>query len=341
MKAVAIEKFGDVSVLKDANLSKPTPSRREVCIRIRAAAFNPVDTKIRKGEFGNVPFPKVLGADCSGVIESIGDSSTEFSIGDEVIAYALGPHSKGTYAEYTVLPAAFVAKKPKNLSFEQAASLPLVGLTAFQALIGSGALQRERSLFVVGGAGGVGSMAIALAKAYKATPIITTAGSEESAAYLMSHLQLPKKHILLYKGLSTDEIEKRALDLLGQRGFATVLDTVGGEMRTLALRLANLQGHVATILPGESLDCSRGSLLFQKSLSLHVIFLGSAAYSPDESAWSVYRSQLKALVQLVEKQELICPQIEVLGSLSAETVQTAHRNLESGHTRGKLVMTVD
>ncbi len=340
MKAVGIEAFGEVSLLKELELPLPRPGRQEVRIRVRAAAFNPVDTKIRTGVFGGAGFPIVLGVDCSGVIDAVGDPLCEFSVGDEVVALAFGPACGGTYAEYTVLPTSFVAKKPSNLSFEQAASLPLVGITVFQALIANGALQKERSLFVIGGSGGAGSMAIALAHTCKATPIITTAGSAESAAYLTSHLQIPAKQIILHKGLKMEEIEKRALDLVGTSGFATVLDTVGGEMTALALRLADIGGHVATILPQSQIDCSRNSPIFQKSLSLHFVFSGSAAFSGKPASWTMYKSQLKALMQLIERKELICPQIEMVGSLSAKTVQEAHRRLERGGMRGKLVMQV-
>ncbi|MCI0527583.1 MAG: zinc-binding alcohol dehydrogenase family protein, partial [Nitrospira sp.] len=120
-----------------------------------------------------------------------GSGVTDFSVGEEVYAYLGGPKSNGSYAEYVCVPADFVGKKPTNLSFSQASAVPLVGLTAYQAVVDKANVKAHESVFIAGGTGGVGSMAIQLARYLGANPIFTTAGSDQSAAYLTQELDIP------------------------------------------------------------------------------------------------------------------------------------------------------
>ena len=207
MQTVAIEQAGGPEVLVDKEMPLPKPGRNEVRIKVKAIGFNPVDYKIRSGEFGKSEYPLVMGIDCSGVIDAVGDKEHGLSVGDEVYAFCFFQGSNGSYAEYVCVPSQFVAKKPKNLSFEEAAAVPVTYLTAFQALIGSRALEQDRPIFIAGGSGGVGSAAIALAQCYKGGPIFTTAGSDESAQYLTSTFNIPEKQILRYKGMNFSEME--------------------------------------------------------------------------------------------------------------------------------------
>jgi NADPH:quinone reductase-like Zn-dependent oxidoreductase len=140
-------------------------------------------------------------------------------------------------------------------------------------------------------------------------------------------------------------MEARALELNGKQRFAAAFDTVGGQMKKLCLQVVDFYGHVATILPEpKGFDCdlwTRGeSIAFNKCLSIHFIFLGSAARSSSEKDWKVYQVQLKALMQLIERGQLPAPKVEVIGKLSVETVRAAHLKLTNKHTRGKLVMVV-
>ncbi len=128
MKTVAIDQFGGPEVFAEKDLPVPKPSRPEVRVKIVTAGFNPVDAKIRSGVYGGDLSP-VLGIDFSGIIDAVGDPKGEFQVGDEVFGMAFGPSSNGSYAEYTCVPAEFIAKKPKNLSFEQAAAVPIAYLT--------------------------------------------------------------------------------------------------------------------------------------------------------------------------------------------------------------------
>lgn len=333
MKAIVIDQFGGPEVLVERDIPLPKPSRNQVRVKIKSVGFNPVDVKIRSGEYGGT-FPQILGADFSGVIDAVGDPGHEFSVGDRVFGV-----TSGTYMESVCVPTELIAKIPKNLSFEEAAVIPVVYLTAFQAVIGSSILQQDRPFFIAGGSGGVGTAAIALAKAYKAGPIFTMAGNPQSRSYLTDQLHIPGKQILDYKGLSGEEMARKLIEMNGNQRFYFALDLVGGKTKELCLALADYYGHVASILPEEKeISIGRESLIWKKSLSLQMIFCFSALLGQPKNL-TVYKSQLNHLTKMFEKGELQAPQFKNVGPLSAKTAQEAHRLLESKHTTGKLVMT--
>lgn len=343
MRAIVIEEFGDKEQLVEREVAKPKPSRNEVRIKIKAVGFNPVDCKRRAGLYQD-KLPLILGSDCSGIIDAVGNPHCEFAIGDEVCGFSLGRGSNGTYAQYICLPIQFVTKKPSAMNFEEGASFPLVYLTAFQGLIATNALQKDSSLFIAGGGGGVGSAAIALAKCYGANPILTTAGNQETIHYLTHHFHLSKDQILPYKDLTVEQIAKKIIDANHKKYVQVAFDCVGGKMKELCFHVCDYNSHVITILP-EQEDFplpvwGRKALTFQKSLSLHCIFVSSAANDEDQTKWTRYKVQLKHLAHLFEKEKLLLPQIHNVGKFSAETVQSAHTLLEKGHSPGKLVMNV-
>lgn len=341
MKAIHLKEFGSIEGFEEVDLAIPKPKRNEVRVKVEVAAFNPVDAKIRSGIFGG-DVPIVLGADFSGVIDAVGEPFHDFAVGDEVCGFSFGPISNGSYAEYLCLPTQLLVKKPKNLNLEEAAAFPLTYLTAFQAMISKGAFQEGRPLFIAGGSGGVGSATIALAKCYNAGPIFTTGGSQASQDYLQERFSLPKENILSYKGLNVAQMREKLIAMNGGESFYFALDFVGGEMKELCFEVTEIGGHLATILPEENPTISawgRGERsAFDKSLSLHIIFLGAAAIYGDGKDWTAYHVQLKHLVNLFEKEGLLPPRIEVIGDLSVETVREAHTRLEEGHTQGKLIM---
>ncbi|HSX04053.1 MAG TPA: NADP-dependent oxidoreductase [Rhabdochlamydiaceae bacterium] len=344
MKAVVLESIGDVSGFKLKEVAKPAPNRNEVRIRIKAAGFNPVDTKLRAGAY-EPKVPIILGADCSGVIDAVGEDFHEFSVGDEVMAIVFGQGSGGTYAEYVCVPRSFVVHKPKNISFEQAATVPLVSLTAYRACIWSGALQEGRAAFIAGGTGAVGNIAIQLAQIYKAGPIFTTAGNEEGDRLLMDHFGITKKHILNYTGLNVEQMKEKLLEMNRQELFPATIDLVGGKMKELCFAVVDFSGHVATILPetkGFPIELwARGeSISFAKSLSVHFIFVGAEAFAGPPKSWNHYRQQLSYLAKLIENGELRIFEPEVVGHLSRETVVNAHQKIDHGKAKSKLVMVI-
>ena len=343
MRAICIEEFGDTTKLHEITCPIPRPGREDVLVKIRAVGFNPVDTKMRRGAYA-MKLPSTLGVDFSGVVEAVGDHSCEFSIGDEVFGFAPPQSSNGSYAEYIALPKEFICKKPGNLSFEEAAAAPVTYLTAFEGLIPRGVLQQNRPLFIAGGSGGVGSAAIALIQAYGGGPIFTLSGGQESTNYLRDVCQIPADQILSYEGLSQEEMVETLLMMNQNKGFYLVLDFVGKKVKELCFALADSGGHVVTILPEDEKDfpslLDREGILWKKSLSLHMIFLFSPAYSKKREDWKIFSSQLQNLQRLFESRQLRPPFIEHIGHFSVETVTDGHKRLERGHTKGKLVMSV-
>src|SRR3989338_5869731 len=178
MKAFAIHGYGGNEVVKLIEIPKPTLKPTEILVKISAASVNPVDFKIRDGKLKFVlpyKFPLILGNDCSGVVESVGSQVQKFKVGDEI--YSRPDKAKiGTFCEYIAIEERAASLKPKNISFEEAASLPLVGLTSWQALIDKGKVKQCSKVFIPAGSGGVGTFAIQLAKhlgAYVATTTST------------------------------------------------------------------------------------------------------------------------------------------------------------------------
>lgn len=344
MKAIGIKSFGGPEVLEEIELPIPQPGRNQVRVKISAAGFNPVDYKMRSGSF-SLPLPFILGIDFSGVIDAVGDLVRTYEVGDAVFGLCFGPSSNGSYAEYVCVDVHFIAKKPKNLSFIEAAAVPNAYLTAFHALISKGAFQQGRTLFIAGGSGGVGSAAIAIAKVYQSGPIFTLAGKEESVDYLVENLSLPKNQIVSYRGMSQEAIVERLISLNGNERFYFTLDFVGGDSKKLCLELAGINGHMASIVAEkEDFDSAiwrrKGNLAWEKSLSIHVVFNLASALSKAAKDWAAYTAQLTHISHLFEKENLIPPLVQNLGPLSLHTVKEAHEQLSTSHTLGKLVMVV-
>ena len=344
MKAVVLQAHGDASHLKLQQMEIPQPKKGELRIKIKAAGFNPVDYKIRQGLYGgNTPI--ILGADCSGVVDAVAPDAKGFSVGDEVIAFAFGTSSNGTYAEFLSLPTEFVVKKPKNISFEQAAAIPVVALTAYRAMIASNALKKGDTIFIAGAGGGVGSFAVQLANYAQVKTIYTVAGSEASAQFLQQELGIKKEHILIYRNLTAIQMQEKLIAMNNGRLFDCTFDLVGGEMKRLCLQLTAHSGHFATSVPeNHAFDFpvwERGvSLCIGRNMSLHFVFVGSESFSGPRRSWDIYARQLHSICQLIENGSIKVPPVKNLGHLSVETVKEAHRLLEEGKVKGKLVMTI-
>lgn len=322
MKAIVIDAYGEADKFQERELPIPEAKDYQVRIRLKASGFNPVDFKIRKGTYGGATFPLVIGSDCSGVIDQVGKKVKDFKVNDEVYAFVFGQGSNGTYAEYVCIDGSFVCKKPQNISFEEAATVPLSALTALTALRAVESVKKKKAVFIAGGSGGVGSFAIQIAHSLGAE-VYTTAGSQESAHYLSEHLQVKEENIFIY----TDPSKKP------KKLFPVVIDLVGKEMTKLCFELADLQGDFVTLMHEYS-DSSG----FQKSLHIHPVFVGTESYLGGRKTWKIYRKELAKLYELIEKGDVKIPKFEIVGNLSASSVQRAHQLLEASHVKGKLVM---
>jgi NADPH:quinone reductase-like Zn-dependent oxidoreductase len=345
MHAVVIERFGGVEQLEWRAWPLPEPQPGELRVRIRAVSVNPVDWKMRQGRAGGA-LPMILGRDCAGWVDAVGAGVSGFEVGQGVIGALLGPRSNGAYATHACAPAAFFGPRPETLTFAQAAALPVAGMTAYDSLIVKARIRAGDAVFIAGGTGGVGTFAIPLARRLGAETVLTSAGSEESADYLTRHLGVAPQHILRYRGRSLEDLERAVLGMNGGQPVSVAFDFAGGDMKRLCCRVVGFDGHVVTTVeepPQFDLDVwsGGGSLLGRRSASLHLVSLGARARHGGPAEWSVYGDMLESLGRWCDTGHLPPPAVTLLGALSTETIRHAHTLLESGHARGKLVLTVD
>jgi NADPH2:quinone reductase len=344
MKAIAIDGFGGSDKLHEEEREKPQPRPGEVLIRIRAGSFNPLDYKIRQGRFGG-DVPMVLGQDAAGVVEKVGKEVTRLRAGDEVWAYLGGPCSNGSYAEYVSVPHEFATIKPRNLSFEDAASVPVVGLTANQAIREKARPTGNHSVFVAGGAGGLGSAAIQILEMIGIERIVTTAGSEASRDFIVNELRLSPRQVVDYRNKDLKQLTKEAIAANDGHLFDKVLDFVGGELKRLCFELVDFDGDIVSVVEENDpfavpLWHWSASPLFWRSAALHFEWLGARGLYGARETWPRYTQQLHELTYLYEAQRLWPVGIRKIGDLSAETVRKGHEMLEAGGVQGKLVFSV-
>ncbi len=243
MQAIQVHDYGTPDVLRLENIPIPQAKPNEVLVRIKAAAVNPVDWKIRAGYLREVmpqQMPYIPGSDFCGTVEAVGAAVRDFSIGDDIF----GEVPVGAYAEFVAAPADLIAKKPQSLDYLEAASVPMVSMTAWQALFDAGQLQAGQTVLIHGAAGGVGMFAVQLAR-WKGARVIATASGDSVAVVR----QLGADAVIDYKVKPFDQAVRDA-DL--------VLDTIGGETqkRSFAVlkrggRLVNLTGEADKKLAGE------------------------------------------------------------------------------------------
>ncbi|MEA2695658.1 MAG: NADPH:quinone reductase [Acidobacteriota bacterium] len=333
MKAIVLSSFGSADNFEMADLPIPEVRPGEVRIKIQAVSFNPVDYQIRNGQSESRHLRSmILGRDLSGCVAAVHENVTDFRVGDSVWSYVCDLASSGTYAEYVSVPAELVAMKPVSLTHEQAAAVPVAGITASLALNKARA-GATTSVFLAGGAGGVGTFAILLARQLGVRNLVTTAGNAKSRAHLIASCGLSHDQIVDYKdGGFIEQAMKR-----NGGGFDVALDLVGGRMLSACCALLAVDGDLVSITEAPSQDDFE--TLFQKNASFHSV--GANAYSliEDRAVWRKYREMLEHLSRLFDSGALAPPPIHVLGRLSPEVVKEAHALLESNAVQGKLVMT--
>ena len=345
MKAMVVEEFGGPEKFQWKEWPTPEARPGEVLIRIRAVSVNPVDYKMRAGHLP-IPLPDVLGRDVAGNIEAVGQGVVEFCAGDEVFAVLFGPRSNGAYAQYVAVPAAFVCPKPDRLSFQQAACLGVAGMTAYDAVVNKGRIQRGETVLVTGGAGGVGSFAIPLMGYCGVTSIIATAGGDKSADHLINNLDIDSNNLIDYQKLSLEQMAARVKELTKGQGVAVAFDFVGGDMKKLCFNATAFDGRVVSTVeepPEFDFNIWRADVspLFAKSGTYNFVALSARARNGRPDDWGVYRDMMAGLSRLVEAGHITLPKITDLGELSEDTIREAHAMLEGGHVKGKLVLAVN
>ena len=307
MKAVTYESFGGPEVLQVRDLPDPHVGPDTLVVEVRAVGLNPVDYKVREGYLEGLidtRFPAVPAWDVAGVVVQAGLDTPEFAVGDEVLAYARKDEVHGgTLAEKVAVPVRTAARKPAGISFEQAAALPLAGLTALQALRRSGA-GAGSTVLVHAAAGGVGSFATQLAT--RAGARVVGTASQANHEYLR---ELGAEPVEYGDGLVD---AARALE---PGGFDVIIDLVGGDAIEAAPQLLREGGTVVSITDARARD----------ELGGHYVWV-----RPDAA-------DLAELAGLVESGDL---RVEISRTFDLDHVVDAFAALESGHTRGKIVVTV-
>lgn len=314
MRAIAFQRHGGPEVLQLVEVPVPEPGPGQVRVALHAAGINPVDAQNRAaGDWAGLELPVIPGADASGVVDAVGPGVTDISPGDPVFYMAdfLGTRW-GTYAEYQVVDAALIVPKPGRLTHVEAASLPLAAGTAYELIVRRLAVRAGEWVLLYGAAGGVGSLALQLAVARGAAVIAV--GRTHHHAWLQ---QLGAHACLDY---TSGDVPARAEAVAGRK-LDVMVDTVGGETVARSLEAVRPFGRVASIA-GLQGDLDR---LLDLNLTLHGVLV-----RPDGA-------RLRALSELVEAGGLRPLVDEVL---PLEEAAAAHRRLDSGHGRGKVVLQV-
>src|SRR5688572_20804134 len=222
MRAMVIKTFGGTEVFEQREVPKPVPESKQVLVRVFATSVNPLDCQTRRGDYAaSVRLPAIIGSDVSGVVDVVGGAVTDFKVGDEVYYTPRIFGGDGSYAEYHVADESIIAHKPRNISHFEAASLSLTGGTAWETLVTRGGLQVGESILIHAGAGGVGSIAIQLAKAIGAN--VFTTCSRQNVDFVRS---LGADYVIDCR--SEDYVEVVRRETSG-KGVDFVFDTIGGD----------------------------------------------------------------------------------------------------------------
>lgn len=330
MRAACIRGYGPPDVFSIEEVDRPSPRKHDLLIEVHASSVNPIDTKIRSGAqraIIHLAFPATLGLDVSGVVVEVGREVRDFAVGDEV--FSSPTHTRpGTYAEYVAVDQRMCAKKPSNLTHPEAASIPLVGLTAWECLVNKGHLERGQKVFIQAGAGGVGSFAIQLAK-HLGAQVATTCS---------------ERNVELVRSLGADVVvdyTKEAFDDV-LRDYDVVLDSLGGDFVERGFKVLRRGGRMVNIEAGVGRYTERyGAYPGIVLVGLNILRMGLTARFWGVRATHAFRPSdgkiLTSIAGLLEE-EKVRPLID--RTFSLEEIAASHEYSESGRTRGKSVIVV-
>jgi NADPH2:quinone reductase len=326
MRAMVVTEFGPPEVLKLQQMPQPRPGPADLLIEVHAAALNPIDFKIRRGAFGKGrKFPFIPGYDVSGVVREMGPEAQGFKIGDAVYA-SPSLVRDGADAEFVCLDARTVAPKPAALDHLHAAALPLVTLTTWESLLLRARIQPGETVLIHAGGGGVGHVAVQLAK-HHGCRVLTTASRDESIDLCR---RLGADVIINY---AKEDFVERVKQETGGRGCPVILDAVGDQVFDRSLDCIAVNGRLITCVGTPSAEIAQK--LFRKNATLYFEFMGApTVYGVRlESQGEI----LRAAAKLVDDGKL---KPHVSRVLELEELAEAHRLQESGHVTGKLVVRV-
>lgn len=313
MKAAFYEEFGELGQLKTGNLERPEPGEGEVLVCVKSAGVNPVDAAVARGmlnDFISTEFPVIPGWDVAGVVEKRGHAARRFNEGDEVYAYARRPKIQwGTFAEYITLPESYLAHRPQKISMEEAGGIPLVGLTAYQALFEIADLKEGQTVLILGASGGVGTLAIQLAKARGANVIGVASASNHT--YMK---ELGADNTVDYKnnhvGEAVSELEPSGVDVIFHCSRGNSLQE---SMETGVLKK-----------DGTLVSITKSQPEIDDDINFQYLFV-----EPNTA-------QLEHIGKLADEGKIKVPVSKTFG---LEEVSKALTEIETLHSRGKLIIT--
>jgi NADPH:quinone reductase-like Zn-dependent oxidoreductase len=308
MKAIVVHEYGGPEVLKYEDAPRPEPKGDQILVRVVAAGVNPVDGMIRSGMFAKhekAAFPMILGGDIAGVVENVGNKITKFKAGDPVFAY-LSLKNGGGYAEYALAAEREAAPKPKSLTYVEAAAVPIVGLTAWQALVDTAKLSAGQTVLIHGGSGGVGTFAIQIAKARGAKVIATASTANQ--------------HLLKELGadIAVDYTKQKFEDLA--KDVDVVLDSVGKDTLARSYGVVKKGGFIVSIV----------ARLDRAELDKHGIHGATLSVDPNSE-------ELAEIGKLIDEKKI---KVIVSQTFPLSEAVKAQEQAATGHTRGKIVLKV-
>ncbi len=302
MKAIQIKEYGDENVMHFTDVERPQPKKNEILVKIEAAAINPFNNKIRdgKGKLWGLKLPLILGADFAGTVEEVGQEISKYKKGDEVYGKIL----IGCYAEYVVVKEDELSLKPKNLNFDEAASIPMGALTAYQAIFDTANLQSGQKILVHGASGGVGSMAVQLAKAKGA--YVTATASASNKDFVMS---LGADEFIDYKN---EAFEKQVKDQ------DVVFDPIGEETNEKSYQVLKKGGFLVSLVQEGDKELMKKYGVTAKVMSSH----------PNPT-------QLEEITKMIEDGKI---KTRVDQTFPLKDAIEATKQSEEGHVQGKIVL---
>jgi NADPH:quinone reductase-like Zn-dependent oxidoreductase len=308
MKAIVIHQYGEPDVLKYEDAPRPEPKENQILVRVIAAGVNPVDAAARSekyAKFFGITLPFIPGYDIAGVVEKAGAKVTKFKAGDSVYAY-IGLGEGGGYAQYAVVTEQEAAPKPKSLTYQSAAAVPVVALTAWQALIDTAKLSAGQTVLIHGGSGGVGSFAIQIAKARGAKVIATASTANQD--FLKQ----------LCADVAIDYTKQKFEDVA--KGVDVVLDSVGKDTLARSYGIVKKGGFVVTLV----------ARIDEAELAKHGIRGASLSVKPDSN-------ELAEIGKLIDEGKI---KVVVSQTFLLSEAMKAQEQVATGHTRGKIVLKV-
>ena len=335
MKAVGLYRYLPIEneqSLVDVQIDRPQPTGKDLLINVRAISVNPVDTKVRAPKNETETTPRILGWDAAGEVIAVGPDVESYAVGDQVF-YAGDITRPGSNSEYQLVDERIVGKKPTSLTYDKAAALPLTGITAWEGLferlgISPSGEDAGKSILIIGGAGGVGSIAIQLAKQLAKLHVVATASRPESMAWIK---QLGADQVVNHRNALDKELSVIALP---QVDYIFCLNNTAQHWAAMANAIAP-QGRICSIV--ETPDPVDLGLLKSKSATFVWEFMFTR--SMYQTADMIEQQRLlSAIADLIDKGELVTTVNHVIRPISAENLRKAHAAVEQGSSIGKVVL---